>query len=167
LSPERSSKVMSFVGPSGCGKTTLICRLLDWFLAQGLRVAVLKHSHKTGLGDGGKDTGKFRQAGAQAVALAAPGLLQVSRFFPDEPPLSAALEALAPEADLILVEGYKTSSLPKIALAGPDLEPVRPDLSRVVALVSSAPVDSALPVFHPQEVAELGSFIREYLGLSR
>jgi molybdopterin-guanine dinucleotide biosynthesis protein B len=159
------ANVISVVGPSGSGKTTLICGLLGWFGAQGLKVAVLKHSHKTIPPDDGKDTGKFRRAGAQAVALAAPGLLTVSRFFPGEPPLKAALAALAAAADLVLVEGYKTSSLPKIALVGPTLEEVLPDRSRVVALVSSDPVESELPVFRPEEIAALGRFIKEYLGL--
>jgi molybdopterin-guanine dinucleotide biosynthesis protein B len=157
--------IISVVGPSGSGKTTLICRLLGWFGAQGLKVAVLKHSHKPGLGDDDKDTGKFRRAGAQAVALAAPGLLQISRFLPHDPPLDAVLAAVAPDADLVLVEGYKTSSLPKIAMVGPNLEEVLPDFSRVIALVSSHPVESSLPVFHPRQVAELGLFIKEYLGI--
>jgi molybdopterin-guanine dinucleotide biosynthesis protein B len=159
------ANVISFVGPSGSGKTTLICRLLDRFQTQGLKVAVLKHSHKAGLGDQGKDTGQFRRAGAQAVALAAPGLLQISRFFPGEPPLTAALAALAAEVDLVLVEGYKTSSLPKIAFVGPTLEKLVPEPSDIVALVSPAPVESPLPVFHPRGIPELASFIKEYLGL--
>jgi len=158
-------KIISVVGPSGSGKTTLICRLLDWFGAQGLRVSVLKHSHKPSLGDDGKDTGKFRRAGARTVALAAPGLLQISRFLPQDPPLDAVLAAVAPEADLVLVEGYKTSSLPKIAMVGHNLEEVLADFSRVIALVSSQPVESSLPVFHPRQVAELGLFIKEYLGI--
>ncbi|MBW1991240.1 MAG: molybdopterin-guanine dinucleotide biosynthesis protein MobB [Deltaproteobacteria bacterium] len=29
-------------GPSGSGKTALICRLIKWFTARGLKVAVLK-----------------------------------------------------------------------------------------------------------------------------
>ena len=158
-------KVISFAGLSGSGKTTLICGLLGWFKAQGLKVAVLKHSHKAGLGDEAKDTGKFRRAGALAVALAAPGLLQVTRSCPAEPPLDEALAAIAADADLVLVEGYKTSPLPKIALVGPGLEKVLPDLSRVVALVSSSPVAAAVPVFHPGQIAELGRFIKKYLGL--
>jgi molybdopterin-guanine dinucleotide biosynthesis protein MobB len=72
---------------------------------------------------------------------------------------------VAPDADLVLVEGYKTSSLPKIAMVGHDLEEVLSDFSRVIALVSSHPVESSLPVFHPRQVAELGLFIKEYLGI--
>ncbi|MDP3182706.1 MAG: molybdopterin-guanine dinucleotide biosynthesis protein B [Desulfobaccales bacterium] len=157
-------KAISLVGPSGSGKTELICRLLPWFEAQGLKVAVLKHTHKVDLGDKGKDTWRFAQAGARLVALAGPGLLQITQYAPEDPPLATVLAALAPQADLILVEGYKKSPLPKVAVVGPELENLLTDHSQVIALVSSEPVTSHLPVFHPHQTAELGAFIKKYLG---
>jgi molybdopterin-guanine dinucleotide biosynthesis protein B len=154
---------MAIVGPSNSGKTELVCRLLGWFQSQGLEVAVLKHSHKLNLGDEGKDTGRYRRAGARNLALAGPGLLQITRCLPEDPPVEQVLAAWAPDADLILVEGYKSSSLPKIALVGSRLEKVLPDHSRVIALVSSDPCESRLPVFGPHQVAELGRFIQNFL----
>ena len=152
------------VGSSNSGKTELICRLLEWFSAQGLRVAVLKHSHHQHLGDDGKDTWRYRQAGAPLVALAAPGLLQITRVSPEEPPLDAVLAELAPGADFILVEGYKTSDLPKIALAPPDATSPLPDYPRLVAWVSARPLPTRLPVFNPLQVAAIGRFIQNQLG---
>lgn len=159
------SKAISIVGLSGSGKTELICRLLDWLARQGLRVAVLKHTHHSEPGDRGKDTWRFRQAGARVVALAAPGLLQVSRNFPSEPPLSEILESLSPEVDLILVEGYKSGPLPKIAVLNPALAERLPDLPQIIALVGPAPAAPAVPVFQPGEVAAIGAFILTHLGL--
>jgi molybdopterin-guanine dinucleotide biosynthesis protein B len=147
------------VGPSNSGKTELICALLKWFAAQNLKVAVLKHSHKHILGDEDKDTGRYRAAGGQLVALAAPGLLQINRTSPGEPSLAAVLAELAPEVDLILVEGYKTSDLPKIGVLGPDVPPALPDYPRLLAWVSPAPLPTDLPVFQPSRVAEIGRFI--------
>ncbi len=155
-------KAVAIVGPSNSGKTELVCRLLGWFQGQGLAVAVLKHSHKLNLGDQHKDTGRYRQAGARNLALAGPGLLQITRVLPADPPVEEVLAAWAPDADLILVEGYKTSALPKIALVGERLEQVLPDFSQVIALVSADPYESPLPVFTPQQVAELGRFIRDF-----
>jgi len=159
------AKAISLVGPSGSGKTELICRLLAWFAAQGLKVAVLKHSHKLLLADDAKDTGRFRQAGAQVVALAAPGFLQITQTSPTEPPLTQVLTTLAPQADLILVEGYKTGPLPKVALIAPYNPDSRTDYPQLIALVSPEPLESALPVFHPHQAAELGRFLKQYLGL--
>ncbi len=157
-------KAISLVGPSGSGKTELICKLLAWFEAQGLKVAVLKHTHKVDLGDKGKDTWRFAQAGARLVALTAPGLLQVIRYSAEDPPLATVLAALAPQADLILVEGYKRSPLPKVAVVGPELAEVLTDYSQVIALVSASPLTSHLPVFNPHQTAELGAFLKKYLG---
>jgi len=155
-------KAVAIVGPSNSGKTELICRLVGWFQSQGLEAAVLKHSHKLNLGEQNKDTGRYRQAGARNVALAGPGLLQITRVLPADPPVEEVLAAWAPDADLILVEGYKSSTLPKIALVGERLEKVLPDFSQVIALVSADPCPSPLPVFAPQQVAELGRFIRTF-----
>lgn len=161
-----SIKAVAFVGRSNTGKTELICRLLPRLTARGLRVAVLKHSHHPDLdpGDQGKDTWRYRQAGAQTVALAAPGLLHVTRSFPDEPPLEQVLPSLAATADLVLVEGYKTGVLPKVAVLAPDDRPEAPDYPHLIALVSEWPVDSPLPVFQPHQVEELGHWLYDYLG---
>jgi len=155
------------VGPANSGKTDLICRLLEWFAGQGLRTAVLKHSHHRQLGDDGKDTGRYRRAGGRLVALAAPGVLQITRSCPEEPRLAAVLAELSPGADLILVEGYKTSDLPKLGLTRPEAAPDAaslPDYPHLVAWVSPRPLPTSLPVFHPRQVEAIGHFIRERLG---
>lgn len=162
--PAPRDKSIAIVGPSNSGKTVLICRLLEWFAAQNLRVAVLKHSHHQHLGDDGKDTWRYRQAGARLAALVAPGLVQITRPDPQEPALAAVLAELAPEADLILVEGYKNSDLPKVGLAPPDTAAPLPDYPQVIAWVSAVPRPTDLPVFHPDGVAEIGRFIRDRLG---
>jgi len=73
-------KAIAIVGPSNSGKTELVCALLKWFATRKLKVAVLKHSHKQHLGDEGKDTWRYRQAGGELVALTAPGLFQIKQL---------------------------------------------------------------------------------------
>jgi molybdopterin-guanine dinucleotide biosynthesis adapter protein len=163
-SPALKPKAFGIVGTSNSGKTELICRLLEWFTNQGLRVAVLKHSHHQQIGDDGKDTWRYRQAGARLAALAAPGLLQITRSSTQEPSLEEILAELAPAADLILVEGYKTSDLPKVGLAPPDAASPLPDYPRLVAWVSARPLPTRLPVFDPLQVAAIGRFIQDQLG---
>ncbi|MGA9755825.1 MAG: molybdopterin-guanine dinucleotide biosynthesis protein B [Desulfobaccales bacterium] len=162
--PAPRVKAIAIVGPSNSGKTELICGLLAWLAAQGLKAAVLKHSHHLHLADDGKDTGRYRRAGAGLVALAAPGLLQITRSGAGEPALTTILAELAPAADLILVEGYKDSDLPKVGLAPLEAVPTLPDYPGLVAWVSSWPLTTDLPVFHPRQVAEIGRFIQDQLG---
>ena len=160
-----SPKAVAFVGFSNSGKTELICRLLPGFAARGLRVAVLKHSHHMGLAsdDAGKDAWRYRRAGAHAAALAAPGLLQVSYGFAGDPPLTQVLKTLSADVDLILVEGYKSGPLPKVAVLGAGPGEEVPDYPHLIALVGDRPVDSPLPVFQPHEVEELGHWLYDYL----
>jgi molybdopterin-guanine dinucleotide biosynthesis adapter protein len=162
--PERDTRAIAIVGFSETGKTELICRLLPVLAARGLTVAVLKHSHHADLdrGDEGKDTWRYRRAGACAVALAAPGLVQTTQVFPGDPPLEEALAALGGGADLILVEGYKKGTLPKVAVLGP-AEREAPDFPHLIALVSERPLDSPLPVFRPHQAEELGRWLYDYL----
>ncbi len=160
------NKALAIVGLSGSGKTELVCRLLDWFARQGLKVAVLKHTHHRDPGDRGKDTWRFRQAGAPVVALAGPGLLQVTRVYPEEPPLTAALDELAPGVDLVLVEGYKSAALPKILVLNPEVKEAPPPSDQVIATVCrDLTAVSAGPVFQPHEVAAIGALIMAHLGL--
>jgi molybdopterin-guanine dinucleotide biosynthesis protein B len=158
-------RALAFVGFANSGKTELICRLLPVLMARGLRIAVLKHSHHPDINpsDQGKDTWRYRQAGARSVALAAPGLVQITLSFSGEPPLPQVLALLKEEADLVLVEGYKTGPLPKVAVLTPEAGEV-PDYPNLIALVSEKLVDSPLPVFQPHQVEELGRWLYDYLA---
>ncbi len=164
--PAALPRALAIVGFANSGKTELICRLLPILAARGLKVAVLKHSHHgdPDLGERGKDTWRYRQAGAWAVALAAPGVLQVTRSFAGEPNLEEALAALAGEVDLILVEGYKTGPLPKVAVLRPEDGEEAPPYPNLIALVSDKPVASHLPVFQRDQVEGLGRWLYDYLA---
>ena len=106
---------MAIAGFSNCGKTELICKLSSLATERGFQVAAVKHSHKTlEVDQPGKDTWRFRQAGARTVALAGPGLLQVTYFRPEDLAAEAVLAALPGDVDFVLVEGYKHGPWPKI-----------------------------------------------------
>ncbi len=106
---------LGFVGRSGCGKTTLLEQVLRELLRRGYRVALVKHTHHRDLETDlpGTDSRRFWDAGAAQVALLAPDRLVVTRRHIEEPPLEAVLAQLG-DVDLVLVEGYKRGSLPKI-----------------------------------------------------
>lgn len=128
-------------------------------------MAVLKHSHHAinEMGDRGKDTWRFRQAGARSVALAGPGFSQITRVFSGEPPLEKILQALQVEADVILVEGYKTGPLPKVAVLGQESGAKVPPYPRLRAVVSRESVATSLPCFRPDQIEELGRWLYEFL----
>src|ERR1700749_1762876 len=63
-------KVFGIAGYSGMGKTTLLARLVPVLVARGLRVSMIKHSHKDIEVDRpGKDSYRLREAGCHEVLL--------------------------------------------------------------------------------------------------
>ncbi|MHC4943588.1 MAG: molybdopterin-guanine dinucleotide biosynthesis protein B [Planctomycetota bacterium] len=108
--------VLGICGWKNSGKTTLIERILPTLLEQGLSVAVVKHdTHGIEVDRPGKDSDRFYRAGAD-VLLQGPGEA-VSRCHEDRPEfLEEILAAWSPHYDLILVEGHKSTKLPKIWL---------------------------------------------------
>jgi len=140
-SPLAAVPVISFVGFSGSGKTTLIEQLVQRLTAKGYKVGVIKHHHgqrDTGIDVEGKDTWRYRQSGAAITALVAPDGMTL--FLPQEN-LTAeeAVERLTRQlpVDLILVEGFKRSSLPKFIVLPPQMsaEDARQMLSQLLSQI--------------------------------
>ena len=66
--------VLSFVAPSGTGKTTLLSQVIAILAEKGAKIAALKGTHhQIYLDKPGKDSFRFKEAGARAVGLLGPG----------------------------------------------------------------------------------------------
>lgn len=118
MNPVQSSvPVFAVAGYKKTGKTTLVCKLVAEFKRRGLRVGTVKHDvHQFQMDYPGTDTFKYREAGADAVAIAG-GNRWVLQAWPEEPILLDELLAAMKDVDLIIVEGYKQEHLPKIVIA--------------------------------------------------
>ncbi|MDQ7005183.1 MAG: molybdopterin-guanine dinucleotide biosynthesis protein B [Ghiorsea sp.] len=110
-----SVPILSLVGSSNSGKTTLMEKLVVGLVAQGLRIATIKHSHhQPEMDTPGKDSWRHKQAGASTSLLVGPEkMLMVSDV--DEALNPQLLTArLFGDYDLVLVEGYASVPGPKI-----------------------------------------------------
>lgn len=159
--------VVGFAAYSGSGKTTLLTRLIPLLREAGLRVAVVKHAHhRFNIDHPGKDTDRFREAGAGQVLigsrfrLALMMELEQQRAEPDLNELLGLLDQS--RLDLVLVEGFKHEAIPKIevhrAATGKAL--LYPDDPDIVALATDRPPSPRpdLPVLdlnRPEQVARL------------
>ena len=108
-------RIVAISGVKNSGKTTLICRLLEIFKEKGLRVAVLKHDgHDFEPDVPGTDTYRQLQAGAYGTVVFSKGKYMLVK---QQPQISEKeLIEFFPEADLILLEGFKYSTYPKIEI---------------------------------------------------
>ncbi len=160
--------VVSVVGPAGAGKTALLEKLVRELGRRGYRVACVKHSHHTGLLPDltGSDTERLARAGAQAVGLAAPGLLCLRRADGGEWPLAMLASLFRGLADLLLTEGYRSEPTAKVLVAT-ERHSHLPVGGPVLAVVGPAPEGWAGPTFDPDDVEGLARFLEESLGLAR
>ncbi|MEO8487980.1 MAG: molybdopterin-guanine dinucleotide biosynthesis protein B [Betaproteobacteria bacterium] len=138
-----SPRVFGFAGWSGSGKTTLIERIVPRLVARGLRVSLVKHAHhEFDVDQPGKDSYRHREAGCTQVLVSSSrrwALMHELRGEP-EPSLGEALRHLSP-CDLVLVEGYKRSRLPKLEVhrAAVGKPWLHPDDPFIVAIASDIP----------------------------
>ncbi|HUW36195.1 MAG TPA: molybdopterin-guanine dinucleotide biosynthesis protein B [Rhodocyclaceae bacterium] len=160
-------KVFGFTGYSGAGKTTLIEQLIPRFVMKGMRVSLIKHAHHHfDIDKPGKDSFRHREAGASEVMLVSDQrwvLMHELREEP-EPQLETQLERFSP-CDLVLVEGYKFTGIPKIEVHRPANG--KPLLYRegnnIVALASDTRLDLPLPWLDLNAPDAVVDFILNYL----
>ncbi len=156
-------KVVSFVAAaSNSGKTTLIEKIVPILKSRGVRVAVVKHASKGfDLDHRGKDSWRFQQAGADTVVLVGPRNTAVLKRTGQEPVMDELLR-MAGDADIVLIEGYKTLSCNKIEVFRTGASGDRPlcvlDAS-FLALVSDAPAAVSIPRFDLNDAEGVAAFI--------
>ena len=144
-------RLIGFAGWSGAGKTTLIVRVIPLLVARGLRVATLKHAHHDfDVDREGKDSWLHRRAGARSVLVASDARWALMHELSGEPEPSLDQHvARLPEADVVLVEGWKRDHHPKIEVfrAGLGKPALHPDDRTVVAIAADVMLpDAGRPV---------------------
>lgn len=152
--------VVAISGVKNSGKTTLITKLVPVLNSRGYRTAVVKHDgHDFSCDIPGTDTYKFIESGAYGTAIFSPYRMFVHKVGTGE--REEELIAMFPEADLILLEGFKELPYPK-------LEIIRSSVSESSAsnpegrflIVTDLPQGTfSEPCLGPEDIEEIASKI--------
>ncbi|MDQ0091449.1 molybdopterin-guanine dinucleotide biosynthesis protein B [Paenibacillus anaericanus] len=107
--------VLQIVGYKNSGKTTLTCKLIATLTSAGLRVGSAKHdAHRFQLDEPGTDSSKHLTHGAVETVLTSN---TATRWMRQEPTSLQEIAALLNgRVDILIAEGFKAASYPKIAL---------------------------------------------------
>jgi molybdopterin-guanine dinucleotide biosynthesis protein B len=139
------------------------------FVAQGLRVSLIKHAHHTfDVDQPGKDSFRHRHAGASEVLVTSSRrwVLMHELRGEAEPTMEEVIARISP-CDLLLVEGYKRASIPKLEVyrevVGEGM--LHPHDSNIVAVATDRTFDLHLPVLDLNRPDLVGDFILRHLGL--
>ena len=158
-------KAVSFVAKSGTGKTTLLEKVISHLKERGYRVGVIKHdAHRFDIDHPGKDSYRLTAAGADTMLISSPEKLAVVKKHAASPPIEELLSTYFTDVDIVLTEGFKKSSMPKIELhrrersdtllcRGEEHDPT------LVAVASDERLELDIPVLDLNDAEEVASFI--------
>lgn len=161
------SVVISIVGRSSSGKTTLLENLIGELKRRGYNLATIKHSVSGfGLDQPGKDSWRLAEAGSGAVVLSSPQKVALIKPMNREATLEELLYLVDGDFDLILTEGFRGSTTPKIEVHRKELGGLLCSPEELFALVTDEPLDIAVPQFSPGEVEALVDLVeKRFLAL--
>lgn len=140
--------LISIVGRKNAGKTTLVVALAHELGRRKRRVATIKHAaHPLDVDRPGTDSWRhMHEGGAFATLIASPDLRVTLERRPDDTDPAALAHRYFPDADFVLVEGFKAAPYPKIEVwrkgipDGPLVnDPATANASEYVALVTDDP----------------------------
>jgi molybdopterin-guanine dinucleotide biosynthesis protein B len=154
-----------FVGHSGAGKTTLIERLLRELVGQGLRVATIKHAHhKVTLDTPGKDSWRYKRAGAEISMLVTTDELQLVSDARDQREPQQLAERFLGGMDLVLAEGFSQAAGRKIEVLRRECCPTprcSPDVGLIAMVTDVREAYPDLPHFGFGDVRGIVDFMLE------
>jgi molybdopterin-guanine dinucleotide biosynthesis adapter protein len=164
--------IVGIAGWKKSGKTTLVTRLITEFTARGLKVATVKHAHHDfQIDEGETDSARHRRAGAGQVAVVSSKRWAVINELEGdlEPTLDEVISWIGP-CDLIIVEGYKSATIPKIEVrrsGAVSQVPLAGEHPSVRAIAADYNIDDKqLPVFALDDVSGIADFIAATVGVT-
>jgi molybdopterin-guanine dinucleotide biosynthesis adapter protein len=158
-------RILGITGWKNSGKTTLTERLVAALVAQGYRIATIKHAHHAfDIDHEGRDSFRHRKAGATQVAVVSSKRWALIHELENEtePPLGEVLERLSP-CDLVIIEGYKREGHDKIEVrrtGAREATPIADSDPSIIALVTDMEdSQTVLPRFDLDDVEAVTRFV--------
>lgn len=165
----KKAAVVSFVAHSGTGKTTLLEQLIPILKTRGYRVGAIKHdAHRFEIDHPGKDSHRLTAAGSDSMLICSGEKLALVRQHQQAPTVEDLLAICGGDLEIILTEGFKQSSLPKIELhraalgrelicRGANHDPT------LLAVASDCRLELDVPLLDLNNPAEIAAFIEEHV----
>ncbi|OGT97662.1 MAG: molybdopterin-guanine dinucleotide biosynthesis protein B [Geobacteraceae bacterium GWC2_48_7] len=160
-------KALSFVAKSGTGKTTLLEKVITELKQRGYRIGVIKHdAHKFDIDHPGKDSYRLTAAGADTMLISSPEKLALVKKHDVSPPVEELLSTYFYDVDLVLTEGFKMSSLPKIEVHRKERSATllcrgEQHDSTLIAVASDEALELDVPVLDLNNPAQVAEFVEK------
>ena len=154
--------IVSIVGQSKSGKTTLIEALISELKSRGHRIATIKHSvHRLNLDKPEKDSWRHIQAGSNATAIVSPDQIVLIKLATEEPDLNKIARLFGEDYDIILTEGFKQSSAPKLEVHRESVGPPLSQINNLIAIATDKPLETKTRQFSLNDIKGLADFLEK------
>jgi len=161
----KNPKMLAISGVKNSGKTTLMTKLIPELVKRGLKIATIKHDcHGFTADSEDSDSFRHKAAGAYGTAVLSDTKYMLVKGLPQCNEVIVA-ESF-PEADLILLEGFKHSPYPKIEIIrSENSQRSVCDSKTLIAVVSDLPVSyGEIPVFGLEDIHLIAQFIDDWVS---
>ncbi len=155
--------VLCIVGRSASDRGAVIEGLVRELATQNVRVAVIARGRKgPRLDRVAKAAGRYASAGSEMVMLSSPDTVTTMRRVEEEPPLDALVWELRDEYDIVLVDGFRHSSYPKLeAHRAAEGEELLCHKNELLAVVGDRPPGIDILSFAADDFPSLAKLIRQ------
>lgn len=155
--------IISVVGKSDSGKTTLLEKLIRELANRGYKVGSIKHdAHSFEIDHEGKDSWRHKKAGATITLISSPSKIAMVLDSDHDHTLTELRDKFIKDVDIVLTEGFKRESLPKIEVFRSEMrrELLCSEDDNLIAIAGdpeTAPI--GVPIFDLNNPAPLADFI--------
>jgi len=142
-------------------------KLIAHLTGCGLRVGTVKHDvHGFQMDHEGKDSYRHKQAGAVTSLISSPEQIGMVRDVTCDHSLRELADCYLTDVDVVLAEGYNREKWPKVEVHRRALK--RPLIATpetgLIAVVSDEPLPIPIPLFGPDDIADLSDFLVGHLN---
>lgn len=156
-------------GIKDSGKTGLIIKLINEFIREGYVVSVIKHDgHDYVMDYDGTDTFRFRSAGAKLSAIFSDSQFSINCSSKTDIGELVELVKRAQKSDIIIIEGMKGASYPKIEVvrrAVSNTSVCNPESLICIATDILSPNAAKCPVYDIDDITGIFLCLKRYFGL--
>jgi len=154
--------ICGIVGWKNSGKTYFVQKLINFFNSKNFKVASIKHAHhEFDIDQPGTDSYLHREAGSQEILVSSSNrwVKIVELRDSKERKLSNLLNELD-SPDIVIVEGFKNESHPKIEIIKDDSNDyLFTKLDNVIGIVSNKKIDTLITQFKKHDIDSIAQHI--------
>jgi len=154
--------IVSIVGKSKSGKTTLMEGLIRELKSRGCRVGTIKHTPQGMAFDvPDKDSWRHIQAGSEVTAISSPHQVVLIKPVTPDITLDEIARLIGEDCDIILAEGFKQGSAPKIEVHRREVGPPLSAVKKLIAIATDEPLETKTRQFSLQDIKGLADLLEK------